>query len=171
MRIFHINSKEDVFKIRDVNKCISKGGDIFVMIYMEGCSPCNATRPEWAKIESALKDQYKKNDKLVIVDINHIYASKLNNIGTVAGFPTMKYITNYGKTVESYEDSSVQKKDRTITSFINWIETKINTTVSTTPSSSTNDVYNRIVKMKNYNSRTKSRTKSRRPKSRRPKSI
>ena len=37
----------------------------------------------------------------------------------------MKYITNNGKTVESYEDSSVNMKDRSADSFINWIESKI----------------------------------------------
>jgi hypothetical protein len=57
MHILHINSEKDVSKI---DQMVKQGKDVFVLVYMEGCGPCNATRPEWAKIESALKDQYRK---------------------------------------------------------------------------------------------------------------
>jgi len=143
MHILHINSEKEVGK---VDQFIKKGSDVFILVYMEGCGPCNATRPEWAKIESALKDQYAKNNNLVIIDINKDYLSKIRHIGPIDGFPTMKYIGNYGKTVESYEKSSITKKDRTVSSFINWIESKINKTISTTPTSSPHHVYNRLTK-------------------------
>ena len=67
MHILHINSEKDAIKI---DKMIKQGKDVFVLVYMEGCGPCNATRPEWAKIDSALRDQYAKNDKLVVIDVN-----------------------------------------------------------------------------------------------------
>jgi hypothetical protein len=65
---FKTNGKDLVKELdhhlgRKNNKC-------FILIFMEGCGPCNATRPEWKKIESALKDQYAKNDKLIVVDVN-----------------------------------------------------------------------------------------------------
>lgn len=141
MYVYHINSEKNVDKI---DKMIKQGKHVFILIYMEGCGPCNATRPEWAKLESALKDQYSKNDKLVVIDINKDFASDLKHIGSVDGFPTMKYISNNGNNIESYEDSSVNKKDRSVSSFINWIETNINKMVSTTPTSSASSVYNRI---------------------------
>lgn len=141
MHILHINSEKDVSK---VDKMIKQGKDVFILVYMEGCGPCNATRPEWSKIESALKDQYAKNDKLVVIDINKDFMSKFKHIGPIDGFPTMKYIGNYGKTVEPYENSSVKKKDRSVSSFINWIESKINNIISTTPTSSAEHVYHRI---------------------------
>jgi len=141
MHILHINSEKDAVKI---DKMIKQGKDVFILIYMEGCGPCNATRPEWAKIESALKDQYAKNNKLVVIDINKDFLSSIKHIGKVDGFPTMKYIGDYGKTVESYEDSSVKKKDRSVTSFINWVESKINKMISTTPTTSAKHVFNRI---------------------------
>jgi hypothetical protein len=156
MLVLHINSEEDASKIDEI---IQQGNDVFILVYMEGCGPCNATRPEWKKIESALKDQYAKNDKLIVVDVNKDFLSNIKNIGEVDGFPTMKYIGNHGKTIESYENSSVKKKNRSVSSFINWIELKINTVVSNTPTSSPKNVYNRILKSKQHrkkNSRNKS---------------
>jgi thiol-disulfide isomerase/thioredoxin len=141
MYILHINSEKDDNKI---DKLIKQGKQVFIFVYMEGCGPCNATRPEWAKLESALKTQYSKNDNLVVVDVNKDYISTIKQLGTIDGFPTLKYIANNGKTVESYENSSVKKKDRSVNSFINWIESKINLAVSSTPTSSHQQVYSRI---------------------------
>jgi thiol-disulfide isomerase/thioredoxin len=148
MHILHINSEKDV---SNIDKMIKQGKDVFILVYMEGCGPCNATRPEWAKIESALKDQYANNDKLVVIDVNKDFMSSIKHIGKVDGFPTMKYIGNYGKTVEPYENSSVKKKDRSVSSFINWIESKINKMESTTSTSSAKHVYKRISTTKKHN--------------------
>lgn len=141
MHILHINSEIEAVKI---DEFINKGSNVFIMVYMEGCGPCNATRPEWSKIESALKKHYAKNNKLVVVDINKDFISNVRHIGNIDGFPTMKYIGNYGKTVETYENSYIKQKDRSVTSFINWIESKINNTISTNPTSSAQDVYDRL---------------------------
>jgi hypothetical protein len=56
----------------------------------------------------------------------------------------MKYIGNHGKTIENYE------QDRSIDSFINWIESKINVVVSTEETSSPHNVYKRIVKTEKH---------------------
>ena len=148
MHILHINSEKDVSK---VDKIIKQGKDVFILVYMDKCGPCNATRPEWEKIDSALSEQYAKNDKLVVIDVNKDFLSSIKHIGKVDGFPTMKYIGNYGKTIESYENSSVKKKDRSVSSFINWIESKINNMISTTQNSSAEHVYNRISKTRKHN--------------------
>lgn len=149
MHILHINSGKDVNKI---DKFIKNGSDVFILVYMEGCGPCNATRPEWEKIETALKHQYAKNNKLVVIDVNKDYLSDIKHIGKVDGFPTMKYIGSNGSIIEPYESSSVKKKDRSVTSFINWIESKINDIISTTPTSSPHHVYNRIAKTQKQHS-------------------
>jgi thiol-disulfide isomerase/thioredoxin len=156
MHILHINSKKDVYKI---DKFIKNGSDVFIIVYMEGCGPCNATRPEWEKIESALKHQYAKNDKLVVIDVNKDYLPDIKHIGAIDGFPTMKYIGANGSIIESYENSSIKKKDRSVSSFINWIESKINNLVSTTPTSSVHHVYKRIDKTRkhHYNRHNKTR--------------
>jgi thiol-disulfide isomerase/thioredoxin len=96
---------------------------IFIMIYMEGCGPCNATRPEWAKLKNVLKNT-KNNNNIVIVDVDHVLANKLKGIKEPNAFPTMRYITNGGMEVENYEDSNIKNKDRTIDSFVEWINVK-----------------------------------------------
>jgi hypothetical protein len=154
MRVLHINSEKDVKKLETLDKLIKNNSDVFILIYMDGCGPCNATRPEWENLEHVLKEQYANNDKLVIVDVNRNFLPKLKSVGPVDGFPTMKYINNHGKDIQSYEDSSINKKDRSTDSFINWIESKINTVISTT---SPYDVYNRIHKSEKKHSRRYSR--------------
>jgi thiol-disulfide isomerase/thioredoxin len=141
MHILHINTEKDVDKI---DKMIKQGKDVFILVYMEGCGPCNATRPEWEKMKEALKDQYAHNNNLVVVDVNKDYLSHIKHIGNIDGFPTIKYISNNGKKIETYEDSSIKKKDRSNDSFINWIETNINHTISMNPTSSAKHLYNRI---------------------------
>ena len=64
----------------------------------------------------------------MVADVDSEIYTFLKYIGDIDGYPTMKYISNYGKTIETYEDSSITRKDRTLASFINWIESKIDTT-------------------------------------------
>jgi thiol-disulfide isomerase/thioredoxin len=158
MHILHINSEKNV---NQIDKHIKKGNNVFILVYMEGCGPCNATRPEWAKLESALQDQYATNDKLVVIDVNKDYLSSVNNLGPIDGFPTMKYAGNYGQIIENYENSPIKTKDRTIDSFINWIENKINTVISTTPTNSAKNVYYRLAHTKKHRKRHKSHHKKR----------
>jgi thiol-disulfide isomerase/thioredoxin len=165
MHILHINSEKVSGKIDEM---VEQGKDVFIIVYMEGCGPCNATRPEWGKLESALKDQYSTNDKLVVIDVNKDFISNIKHIGSVDGFPTIKYIGTYGKTIEPYEESSIKKKDRSVNSFINWIESKINKVNSTTPTSSVKNVYNRISKTKKHN-KTYKKTRSKKYKNTRSK--
>lgn len=155
MRVLNINSNKDVSLI---DKLIKQGCNVFILVYMEGCGPCNATRPEWSKLETALKDQYKKNDNLVIVDINKDYVSGVKHIGSIDGFPTMKYIGKNGKKVESYEDSSIKNKNRSVDSFIEWIESNINSVKTTNPTSSSHNVYKRLSTTNKKKSKTKTKS-------------
>jgi len=154
MHFLHINSKKDVGK---VDQMIKQGKHVFLLVYMVGCGPCNATRPEWEQIESALKDQYAHKDNVVVIDIDKDYVSNIKHIGTIDGFPTIKYIGNRGKIVESYENSSIQQKDRSVSSFINWIETKINIMQSAIHKSSAKQVYKRLSHQQKIYNRRKSR--------------
>ena len=89
----------------------------------------------------------------------------IKNVGNVDGFPTMKYITNKGHTVESYEDSGVKNKDRSADSFINWVESKVlkGKIVSTTMSGPEH-VYKRLSKKDNTKQKSK-KTKGQKQKS------
>lgn len=152
MHFLHVNSEKDVGII---DKMIKKGNDVFILVYMTDCGPCNATRPEWEKLELALKEQYSKNNNIFVIDVNKDYLSSIKHIGDVDGFPTMKYISANGSIVETYESSAVKKKDRSVSSFINWIESKINSLVSTTPTSSAHNVYKRLSKTRKHRAKGK----------------
>ena len=64
MHILHIETDKNA---NLVDKHILKGDNVFVLVYMVGCGPCNATRPEWAKLKSALETQYSHNDQLIFL--------------------------------------------------------------------------------------------------------
>lgn len=112
-------------KIDELNDLISNPNNkLFILFYMEGCGPCNSTRPEWEKLKNVFK-KYKTNKQIAIIDIDQILSNKIKYVSSPSGFPTMKYITNRGKTAENYEDSNVENKDRTIDSFAEWIKEKL----------------------------------------------
>ena len=95
---------------------------VFILYYMEGCGPCNATRPDWSKIKNVLKN-YEDNNQIAIVDIDQVLSSKIKSVKQQPNsFPTIRFITNKGKEVLNYEDSDVKNKDRSIDSFVEWIK-------------------------------------------------
>ena len=113
--------------IETLNSFIKDGHHIFALIYMEGCGPCNDTRPEWKKLENILKHDNLKNNDVLIVDIDKDVLGKVNNIGSEPkGFPTIRYI-NKNKS-EDFEDSDLndEYKRRKIDSFVKWIKSKTN---------------------------------------------
>lgn len=115
-------------EVDDVDAYIDQGKHIFILVYMDGCGPCMATKPEWLDIEDFLKDKYKNDDSIVVADIENDQLSKLKYVGEVDGFPTMKYIhkNNSGMLdVESYENADIKNKDRSAKSFVEWIERKM----------------------------------------------
>lgn len=125
MKYLHItpNNKDD---IELFNKHIKDGKDAFVLIYLEGCGPCNETRPEWKKIENVTKKKYSDNDNVMVADIDQELLKDIKGLNVQPkGFPTMIYINDKGNKIEDYEDSSIDKKDRTIDSFADWINSKI----------------------------------------------
>ena len=112
--------------IDKLNKHLTHKDDkIFIFYFMEGCTPCNATRPEWSKLQNVLSNDFLNRDDIVIVSIDKDLAGKLKNIGEVpSSFPTIKFMKHAGKINEDYEKSNISSKDRTIDSFIEWIKLK-----------------------------------------------
>jgi len=105
------------------NKYVKDGKHVFVLFYMEGCGPCNATRPEWKKLENVLSHKHKHNNNIVIVDVDQDVLKSLKYIrNQPKGFPTMQHICKKGNHSEDYEDSDISNKDRSIDSFVEWIE-------------------------------------------------
>jgi Thioredoxin len=130
MEFLHINPSTANAHMFD--KMVDDGKHVFVLIYMEGCGPCEATRPEWTKIQNILGDsqQKMKYPGVVIADVDQSVSNNIKHISGLSGFPTMRYISDKGKVIENYE------KDRSIDAFINWIDSKHGTFVDNTPSPS-----------------------------------
>jgi thiol-disulfide isomerase/thioredoxin len=125
MVLFHIHEKNsELLKKLDHFLHDKK---VFILIYMEGCGPCNATRPEWEKLENVLSKKFINSDDIAIVDINTNLTENLKYIkDPPKSFPTMRYYEN--QKYKNYEDSNIENKDRTIDSFVSWIENELNDT-------------------------------------------
>ena len=123
MKFLHIDPKTDNINLFD--KYVSQGKHVFVLIYLEGCGPCIATRPEWKKIENVLKDKYKSNDNLVVIDVDQELLKKMTKLKEEPkGFPTILYITDKGETSEEYDEED-RNQFRKVDSFVKWIDSKI----------------------------------------------
>jgi thiol-disulfide isomerase/thioredoxin len=127
-KIYHIHKKHNNHKkhIKFIDKYIKskKNGKTFVLIFMEGCGPCNATRPEWNKLGNVLHPHFLNNNDLLITDVDHESAEMFDSIDSPSSFPTMLFVTKNGKVVENYDDSDLSNKDRSIDSFVEWIKEK-----------------------------------------------
>ena len=123
MVYLEINKKNYHNLIHKLDKYMSnKDNKVFMLIYMEGCGPCNETRPEWSKLKNILSNQ---PENIIIVSIDKDLISKVKHIKhPPQSFPTMRFITDSGEKIESYEQSKVSNKDRKIDSFIEWIKLK-----------------------------------------------
>jgi hypothetical protein len=116
--------KKGINRVNELDDLLGvKTNKAFVFIFMEGCGPCNATRPEWNKLRNVLSKDFLDRNDIVIASVDHTLADNLKNLKTKpSSFPTMRYITSSGEKSVNYEDSPVTNKDRTIDSFVEWIK-------------------------------------------------
>jgi len=98
---------------------------VFILFYMEGCGPCNETRPEWSKLKNILSNDFLNKENIVLVSIDKDLYGKLKNANKEPrSFPTIRFMTNAGTKMQTYEDSEISNKDRKIDSFVEWIKLK-----------------------------------------------
>jgi thiol-disulfide isomerase/thioredoxin len=118
--------KGDTNLIEKLNKHLSNKDDkIFILFFMEGCGPCNETRPEWSKLKNVLSNDFLNKNDIVIVSIDKDLFGKLKYANKEPmSFPTIRFMTNSGEKMETYEDSEISSKDRKIDSFVEWIKLK-----------------------------------------------
>ena len=125
MKFIHINNESGVIQLKN---SINTNKDIFMLIYMDGCGPCNQVRPEWKKLENVLHKHITnpKYKNVVIIDINKdILEQTKTNIKSPIGFPTITFVSKNGSIQENFEDSASPNKNREIDAFVSWIETKL----------------------------------------------
>lgn len=127
-QFLHIKGGEHV---SDFKSAFENGKHIFVLVYMNGCGPCEATKPEWDAIESKLVEPLKSDNTIVIAKVDSETAGELADIlGDVDGFPTIKKITK-GSPVVDFNDA------RTADAFVSWIGNKKPPSASTSMGAST----------------------------------
>lgn len=167
MVYLEINKKNYHNLIDKLNNYLSnKDVKIFIFFYMEGCGPCNETRPEWSKLKNVLSKDLLNNENIIIVSIDKDLYGKLKNANKEPmSFPTIRFMTNAGEKMETYEDSEISSKDRKIDSFVEWIKLKTgenHITKSEKSSSMTKNSHTRKSShSKKYSGRTKFGGKSR----------
>ena len=124
MQILQLNNESEM---TEFNNSMKANKQVFLLIYMEGCGPCNDTLPEWKKIENAFNDN--KNGKYNNAVVAEIEKDNLNKLTFIKdepkGFPSIKYISKNGSLQEDFEDSNIKNKTRTIDSFMEWIDSKM----------------------------------------------
>lgn len=120
------NYKRNPNLIKKINSHLTnKDNKLFILFFMEGCPPCNETRPEWSKLQNVLSEDFLKKPDIAVVSIDKDLFGKLKHMKReLNGFPTMRFITDSGNIEENYEDSDVSEKNRTIDSFVEWIKLK-----------------------------------------------
>jgi len=90
----------------------------FILIFMEGCGPCNDTRPEWSKLENVLNKHTSDKDVVIAdVETQKLQDMDLPGFEKPTSFPTIVYVHN--GTREEYTG------ERNIDSFVNWINSKL----------------------------------------------
>jgi thiol-disulfide isomerase/thioredoxin len=106
--------------IEILNNQLDSGKHVFLFTYMDGCGPCNQTKPKW----DSIKDKIKNKKDIVVVRINNKLFPLLKKMGSEpVGYPSIRYVSKDG--VEEYEDCSDSGvKDRSAESFLKWIEHK-----------------------------------------------
>lgn len=126
MVFLEINKKNYHKLIDKLNKHLSnKDAKVFILFYMEGCGPCNETRPEWSKLKNVLSNDFLNKEDIVIVSIDKDLFGKLKHANKeLMSFPTIRFMTNAGEKMQTYEDSEILNKDRKIDSFVEWIKLK-----------------------------------------------
>ena len=119
MEFLHITDDTKMDELNKLNSYIKDDKKhIFLLIFMNGCAPCEATKPHWLKIEEKIGEKNKNNEDVIIADLEQSLLNSLKGLPKQpSGFPTMYYIKNGGKTCEDFNS-------RDIDSFIKWIESK-----------------------------------------------
>ena len=126
MKFIYCGDSSEEENINLLNESIDNGDHVFVLIYMNGCVPCEMTKPRWiGAIEDHIDEDAKRRSDITVAAVESQFSSNIHSIGEIGGYPTMKYISK--TIVEPYEESNILIKDRSTKSFINWIHSKCGT--------------------------------------------
>lgn len=98
---------------------LNSNDELFILVYMDGCGPCNRMKPSWHNLKPQLEEQYKNRDDIAIIDVERTHLPRINELQDVEGFPTIKYINKKKGKNELYDGQ------RSTDELIKWIEQNI----------------------------------------------
>ena len=105
--------------IHGLNDLLKSGNHVFILVYMDGCMPCNLMKPNWHNLRNLMDEKEKGREDVSIVDVEKEYLPQIESIGEIDGFPTIKYVNSSTEKPESYQGS------RETDDLIKWIKSKI----------------------------------------------
>lgn len=103
-----------------LQEMIDNKKNVFVLVYMVGCTPCKNTLPEWNKLKGYKElEQFKNNDDIVIANVEQSMCEKMHHkeLENIMSFPTIKHISNNES--QNYND------ERSTSAFSKWIKSFI----------------------------------------------
>lgn len=118
--------------LQQLTKHLLNGVNVFVLIYMNGCGPCNATKPKWQKLKG------KKWNNAIISQIDkdiltHKTEKEKFHLKDVKGFPTIRHYSKDGK--KEYNGERDEK------SFEEWINNSLKDSDKKTDKTKPNSIY------------------------------
>ena len=112
-----------LIKNQEIARLDKAANDTFIKKSLEEVLSC--LEKQLTAIENVIKDKYKSNDDLVVIDIDQALLEKMTTLKQQPkGFPTILYITDEGETLEEYNEED-EKIFRKIESFEKWIDSKM----------------------------------------------
>jgi thiol-disulfide isomerase/thioredoxin len=103
--------------LQKLKKHYEDGMNVFVLIYMNGCGPCEETKPEWLNLKN------KKWDNTIVAQIDKDILPERGvfSLEKISGFPTIRHFSK-GKE-EDYNDK------RNSQLFEKWINSQLGKTI------------------------------------------
>ena len=100
-----------------LQEMIDNKKNVFVLVYMIGCTPCKKTLPEWNKLKGCKElEQFKNNDDIIVANVEQSMCEKMHHkdLENIMSFPTIKHIKH--NEVHDYND------ERNTSAFSKWIK-------------------------------------------------
>lgn len=115
--VLHIDQDASDEELQMAQQWMKDKDHVYVLVYLDGCGPCNQVRPEWQKLPDIVEPPPSKH--IGIMDINQAIVHRIPQIPTPLAFPTIQHFTHQGNTVHSFDDSL----DRSASTLAKWIQT------------------------------------------------
>jgi hypothetical protein len=119
MLFLDVNEKE-MENAEKLQEMIDNKKNVFVLVYMIGCTPCKNTLPEWNKLKGCKEmEQFKNNDDIIVANVEQSMCEKMHHkdLENIMSFPTIKHIQH--NDVHDYND------ERSTSAFSKWIKSLI----------------------------------------------